>query len=475
MNHTPSENFPETQEDYFPHSQDLEAQLLGQILCNNNCFFEVDFVEPEDFYFVTHQEIFSLIREEINQGKTVNVLTICQKLSSEDTMDLGGKKYLIHLHSNTVTLICTRQYGEQLIDLSNRRKIIQIADKARQDAYNLTGSSAKEILDNFEQELHDASVRSSGDNELFSMAQTVDKIEKNLEEVQNLPEGKLIGVDTGLRALNEITGGLQKSNLIILGGRPSMGKTALATTIAKNAALSGEQVVFFSLEMDYDELGSRLVSDFTSQTDCPVSYFEADTSKLSQIKYSSYRRSMPRLLELGITIVDAPNVSTGNIRSRLKKLRRSFEKKDKKIGLVIIDYLQLMKPSKGTERRSKTEQITEISRELKNLSKEFKTPFLVLSQLSRNLESRDNKRPLMSDLRDSGAIEQDANVILFVHREEYFLENDEPTDSAENEKWRNQLDACKGVLDIIVAKQRKGRKGTVHTQFKKKTSTIIDA
>ena len=293
MNHIPSENLPETQEDYFPHNQDLEAQLLGQILCNNNCFFEVDFIESEDFYFTKHQEIFSLIRKEINQSRTVSVLTLCQKLSSEDTLNFLGGKYLIHLQFSVVTTICTRQYGEQLIDLSNRRKIIQIADKARQDAYNLTGSNAKEILDNFEQELHDASVRSSGDKELFSMAQTVDKIEKNLEEVQNLEEGKLIGVDTGLRALNEITGGLQKSNLIILGGRPSMGKTALATTIAKNAALSGEQVVFFSLEMDYDELGSRLVSNFTSQTDCPVSYFEADTSKLSQVKYSSYIITTP--------------------------------------------------------------------------------------------------------------------------------------------------------------------------------------
>src|SRR5689334_11109739 len=456
-----------------PHNIEAEQSLLGAILVNNDAFYRVsDFLEPKHFYEPIHQTIYETSASLIRMGKVATPVTLKTFLPAES--DIGGMtigQYLARLAAEATTIINAQDYGRTVYDLSLRRDLIGIGEDMVNVAYDAPVDFAPRAqIEDAERKLYELaeSGRYDGGFQKFSQALTV-AVDMAAKAFQR--DGKLSGVATGLRDLDAKMGGLQHSDLIIVAGRPGMGKTSLATNIAYNVAkayvgevqadgttraVNGGVVGFFSCEMSAEQLATRIIAERTGIPSSSIrrgGISEADFEKIRD--YSIELQSLPFYVD------ETGGLSIAQLMARARRLKRQ-----KGLDLIVVDYIQLLSGSGKRGNDNRVQEVTEITTSLKALAKELNVPIIALSQLSRQVESRDDKRPQLSDLRESGSIEQDADVVMFVFREEYYLANKEPrAGTPEYEKWMLDMSLVHGKAEVIIGKQRHGPTGTVELHF----------
>ncbi len=464
-----------------PHNIEAEQSLLGAILVNNDAFYRVsDFLEPKHFFEPLHQTIYETAGSLIRMGKVATPVTLKTFLPAET--DIGGMtigQYLARLAAEATTIINAQDYGRTVYDLSLRRDLIRIGEDMVNVAFDAPVDFAPRAqIEDAERQLYELAEtgRYDGGFQRFSQALTtaVDLAAKAFQR-----DGSLSGIATGLRDLDNKMGGLQHSDLIIVAGRPGMGKTALATNIAYNIAkahraevqadgtmksVNGGIVGFFSCEMSAEQLATRILAEQTSIASSMIrrgGITEADFEKIRD--YSIELQSLPLYVD------ETGGLSISQLTARARRLKRQ-----KGLDLIVIDYIQLLQGS-GKKSDNRVQEVTEITTNLKALAKELNVPIIALSQLSRQVENRDDKRPQLADLRESGSIEQDADVVIFVYREEYYLQNKEPRPGTpEYANWQADMDRAHGKAEIIIGKQRHGPTGTVDVQFEGQFTRFSD-
>lgn len=469
-----------------PTNLEAERALLGAILMNNRAYERVsDFLAPGHFADIVNGKIFHLCASLIDQGKPVNVVTLKSFMESDDDVKkAGGTKYLAALAAGAVTVINTAEYGRIIYEMYLRREMIALGEDAVNDAFNVQpDESADDLIEKMEAGIFALRSNGSVQGELRTFDSVADETIAIAERAYK-HDGALIGVTTGLRDLDKKMGGLQPSDLIILAGRPSMGKTAVAMTIAFNAAEyfsttdrvehKDKSVAFFSLEMSDDQLMTRIFAHEAS-----LDSFAIRAGKLNDFEFTRLIQAREKLRHMPLRIDDTASASIGQIRARCRRLARTKSG----LGLVVLDYLQLINVIGKDRSDNRTQEISTITRGLKALAKELAVPVIALSQLSRGVEQREDKRPQLADLRESGSIEADADVVLFVYRDQYYLERAEPKQSPSetHEKyasrkgvWEKQLDEAWGKGEIIIAKQRQGPLGAVTLSFNDKQAWWSD-
>jgi replicative DNA helicase len=426
-----------------PHSLEAEQSVLGGLLLDNEAADKVgDVLADADFYSEAHRLIYQHILRLAADGKPADVVTVSESLASSQKLDyVGGLTYLGALVGNVPTAANIRHYAQIVRDRSILRQLAATAGDIADTAYNPLGRSAKEVLDQAEAKvLHIAEQGSRGAQQIVTIGTLLAGVVDRIEVLYNRDDpSDVTGVPTGFADLDRMTSGMQPGDLVVVAGRPSMGKTSLALNIGEHVALAaGLPVVVFSMEMGASQLALRLIGSVGR-----LDQHKLRTGRLAAEDWEKLTTSLGRLNEAPILIDETPALNAIEVRSRARRLMKTYGK----LGLVIVDYLQLMQATTTGENRAT--EISEISRSMKSLAKELKVPVMALSQLNRSLEQRPNKRPVMSDLRESGAIEQDADVILFIYRDEVY--NPETQD--------------KGVAEIIIGKQRNGPIGTVRLTF----------
>jgi replicative DNA helicase len=456
-----------------PHNIEAEQSLVGAILVNNDAFYRVsDFLEPRHFFEPIHQTIYETAGSLIRMGKVATPVTLKTFLPAD--ADIGGMtvgQYLARLAAEATTIINAQDYGRTVYDLSLRRDLIHIGEDMVNVAFDAPVDFAPRAqIEDAERRLYELaeSGRYDGGFQRFSQALTV-AVDMAAKAFQR--DGKLSGIATGLRDLDTKMGGLQPSDLIILAGRPGMGKTSLATNIAYNIArayqgevqpdgtmkaVNGGVVGFFSCEMSAEQLATRIIAERTGIPSSNIRRGGITENDFEKIRdYSIELQSLPFYVD------ETGGLSIAQLMARARRLKRQ-----KGLDLIVVDYIQLLQGSGKRGNDNRVQEITEITTSLKALAKELNVPIVALSQLSRQVESRDDKRPQLSDLRESGSIEQDADVVMFVFREEYYLANKEPrAGTPEYEKWQLDMSLVHGKAEVIIGKQRHGPTGTVDLQF----------
>ncbi len=423
-----------------PHSLEAEQSVLGGLMLDNQGWDKIaDRIHEKDFYRSDHRIIFRTIANLAHRGSPFDVLTLTEALKSvSELSNAGGDLYLFELARNTPTAANIAAYADIVRERSIQRQLISVAADITETAFSTSGRSTAELLDEAEQkvfQIAEHTARGSGPMPIGDLlAKAVDRIDTLFHSDQ-----AITGLSSGYKDLDELTSGLQPADLVIVAGRPSMGKTTFAMNIAEHAAIKNKKpVLVFSMEMPADSLAMRMMSSLGR-----VDQHRVRTGKLEDEDWPRITSAVSILSETPLFIDDAAALSPGEVRARARRLAREHGQ----LGLIVLDYLQLMQVSGFKENR--TTEISEISRSLKALAKELNVPVIALSQLNRGLEQRTDKRPVMSDLRESGAIEQDADLIIFIYRDEVYNEN-----SPE-----------KGVAEIIIAKQRNGPIGKVRLTF----------
>ncbi|MBR0879359.1 replicative DNA helicase [Bradyrhizobium japonicum] len=464
-----------------PHNIEAEQSLLGAILVNNDAFYRVsDFLEPKHYFEPLHQTIYETAASLIRMGKIATPVTLKTFLPADT--DVGGMtigQYLARLAAEATTIINAQDYGRTIYDLALRRDLIGIGEDMVNVAYDAPVDFAPRAqIEDAERRLYELaeSGRYDGGFQKFSqaLAVAVDLAAKAFQR-----DGKLSGISTGMRDLDTKMGGLQHSDLIIVAGRPGMGKTSLATNIAYNVAkayvgevqadgtmkaANGGVIGFFSCEMSADQLATRIVAE---RTGIPSSHIRR--GGISEADFDKIREVSIELQSLPFYVDATGGLSIAQLMARARRLKRQ-----KGLDLLVIDYIQLLSGS-GKRSDNRVQEITEITTSLKALAKELNVPVIALSQLSRQVESRDDKRPQLSDLRESGSIEQDADVVLFVYREEYYLAMKEPRPGTpEHEKWQLDMSLAHGKAEVIIGKQRHGPTGTVDLAFEASVTRFGD-
>jgi replicative DNA helicase len=456
-----------------PHNIEAEQALLGAILVNNEALYRVsDFLEPFHFFEPIHQQIYDHARSLVRTGKLASPITLKTFLPGDiDIAGLTVAQYLARLAAEATTIINAADYGRAIYDLAIRRDLIGIGEDMVNVAFDAPVDFApREQIEDAERRLYELAEigRYGGGFQRFESALTV-ALEMAAHAYQR--DGKLSGLATELKDLDSKMGGLQKSDLIIIAGRPGMGKTALATNIAYNISRSwrgevradghietanGGIVGFFSLEMSAEQLATRIIAE---QTGIPSSTIRR--GGIDQRGFDKLKDVTVELQHLPLFIDETGGLNIAQLAARARRLKRQ-----KGLDLLVIDYIQLLQGSSRRSHENRVQEVTEITTNLKALAKELNVPIVALSQLSRQVENRDDKRPQLSDLRESGSIEQDADVVLFVFREEYYLSNKEPRPGTdEHIKWQTEMDAAHGKAEVIIGKQRHGPTGTVNLQF----------
>jgi replicative DNA helicase len=429
-----------------PHSIEAEQSLLGGLLLDNQAFDKIaDLVSGDDFYRDDHRRLFRHISKLVEQGKPADVVTVAESVeASEDKDRTGGPAYLGSLAQNTPSALNIRRYAELVRERSVQRRLAQVATEIAESALGPSGKEVGQLLDEAETKILEVGEKGQRGTQGFEeiapvLARVFERID-HLYHQEN--KSDVTGVPTGYIDLDEKTAGLQPGDLIIVAGRPSMGKTALALNMAEHVAVdNGLPVAIFSMEMGATQLAMRMLGSIAR-----VDQHKMRTGRLADDEWSRLSSAMERLHNAPIFIDETGALNSLELRSRARRMRRQCGK----LGLVMVDYLQLMSASGDGQGENRATEISEISRGLKALAKELQTPVVALSQLSRAVEQRNDKRPMMSDLRESGAIEQDADVILFIYRDEvYFPEKPE----------------TKGRAEIIIGKQRNGPIGKVDLAF----------
>ncbi len=463
-----------------PQNLAAEQALLGAILQNNNVYNKVaDFLRPEHFAESVHGRIFAAITRLIERGQLANAVTLKNQFDQDPALsERGGGQYLSRLQASVVTILNAADYGRTIHDLYLRRQLIEVGTDVVNEAYaHDVELTAAQQIEAAEQRLFTLATagQAEGGFQPFTTAMTG---AVRMAEAAFKRSGKTTGVATGFTDLDKLLGGLHPSDLIVLAGRPSMGKTALATNIGFNAARAfrpkaddpakaedGAVVGFFSLEMSSEQLATRILAEESG-----VPSHEIRQGKVSHEDFDKFVQASQRLASVPFFVDDTPALTIAGLRTRARRLKRTHN-----LGLVIVDYLQLIRGAgDGGGFENRVQEISEITRGLKALAKELDVPVLALSQLSRAVEQREDKRPMLSDLRESGSIEQDADVVMFVFREEYYLMRSPPTQRPEEsqekyndriEKHRQRCEEVYGLAEIHVAKQRHGPIGKVTLRF----------
>ena len=456
-----------------PLNVEAEQALLGAILVNNDAYDRIsDFLKPEHFVEEIHRRIFEIAGSLIRAGKLASPITLKTFLGEHDIAGSTVPQYLARLAAEATTIINALDYGRSIHDLAVRRELIQIGEDVVNVAYDApVDSSPREQIEEAERRLYAVAEggRYDGGFQRFSDAlkTAVDMAAKAYER-----DGNLSGVATGLTELDHKMGGLQASDLVIVAGRPGMGKTALATNIAFNIArayrsetradgtletVDGGIVGFFSLEMSAEQLATRIISEQTGIPSNKIRRGAIDEADFEKIKDVSIE-----LQNLPFYVDETGGLSIGQLAARARRLKRQ-----RGLDLLVIDYVQLLQGSGHRANENRVQEITEITTRLKALAKELNIPVLALSQLSRQVEQRDDKRPQLSDLRESGSIEQDADVVLFVFREEYYHQMRKPSESNREkfDEWQAEGNRVEGKAEVIIGKQRHGPTGTIELQF----------
>ena len=423
-----------------PHSQEAEQSVLGALMLDNRAWDRItDRISAKDFYRSDHQAIFEAMTHLIDQHKPLDVLTVSEALKAKDQLNAPGEAYLYELAKNTPSAANIVAYADIVRERAILRQLIEAGTDIAQDGFNPDGRDIKELLDKAEQRVFNiAESRSWGSGPVAIttlLAKAMDRIDMLYHS-----DKALTGLPSGFTDLDRLTSGLQPADLVVIAGRPSMGKTILAMNIAEHAAIKGNvPVLIFSMEMPAEALVMRMISSLGS-----IDQHKVRTGQLKDDDWPRITHAIEMLSETKLFIDDTPALSPGEIRSQARRLAREHGG----LGLIAVDYLQLMHVPNNRENRSI--EISEISRSLKALAKELNIPIIALSQLNRSLETRTDKRPVMSDLRESGAIEQDADLIAFIYRDEVYHE-DSPD---------------KGKAEIIIAKYRNGPIGKVILTFR---------
>lgn len=424
-----------------PHSLEAEQSVLGGLMLDNRAWDEIaERLVSDDFYRLEHRDVFNAMGRLAEESRPLDVVTLSEELESHDRLGrVGGLSYLAELARNTPSASNIRAYADIVRERATLRKLITAANQIAEGAFNPQGRTADELVNEAERLVFQISESRPKSGGAIGMSDLLSKAVDRIDELFNL-KGQMTGLSTGFRDLDDMTSGLQPSDLVIVAGRPSMGKTTFAMNLVEHAVVSSDKaVVVYSMEMPADSLMLRMISSLGR-----IDQTRVRNGQLEDEDWPRLTSAVNLLKDKRLYVDDTAALSPNEMRSRTRRIAREAGG----VGLIMIDYLQLMQVPGMSENR--TAEISEISRSLKGLAKEFNCPVVALSQLNRSLEQRPNKRPVMSDLRESGAIEQDADLITFVYRDEVYNK-----DNPDN----------KGLAELIIGKQRNGPIGTVHMAF----------
>ena len=457
--------------DTAPHNLDAEQAFLGALLYENEVFYRVaDWLQAVHFYDPVHGRIFQTAADLIGRGSLADAVVLKSQFARDEGLgEIGGATYLAVLMEGAVGTGAAVEYGKIIYELFLRREVIRIGREMVKTAGDDAEIQARALIGDVEQQLYGLAELGSAARGFVSFKQALaQSIEGAAAAYER--DGGLSGISTGLKALDDRLGGLHPSDLIILAGRPSMGKTALATNIAFSVArnyqaeeqpdgtrktTNGGIVAFFSLEMSSDQLATRLVADYTG-----ISGYLIRQGKIDAAQFEDIRDGVHEIAGIPLYIDDTGGLPIGSLMARCRRLKRTIG-----LDMVVVDYLQLVTGSKSSG-ENRVQEISEVTQALKALAKELSVPVIALSQLSRQVEQREDKKPQLSDLRESGSIEQDADVVLFVYRESYYLERLEPKEGTEQHlAWEDEMREIRNQADVIIGKQRHGPIGSVKVAF----------
>jgi replicative DNA helicase len=455
-----------------PHNTDVEQALLGALLHDNQLFEKIgDFLEASHFFNPLHGRIFSAISTCIHKGTIASPITLAPFFQNDEGLtELGGATYLSKLSDNVLSLVSTTDYGAQIKDLYLRRELIRLGEELVDEAKTPSlEQTAVECIEHTEQKLFSM----AADHQKGGFVTFNDALLEAISsaEVAYKRDSHVVGVTTGLKDVDKQLGGLHPSDLIIVAGRPSMGKTGFVTNIAFNAAQKyletsgkeGAQVAFFSLEMSAEQIATRLLSQESG-----IASDKIRRGAITQDDFPKFVDVSRNLSDLPFTIDDTPALTVSQVRTRARRLMRQ-----RGLGMIVIDYLQLLSGGKGNDGR--VQEISAITRGLKALAKELNVPVIAASQLSRSVEQREDKKPMLSDLRESGSIEQDADVVMFIYREEYYLSRQKPGESSDKmSEWQSNMSKIHNQADIMIAKQRHGPIGNIKLHFNSMLTKFSD-
>ncbi len=443
-----------------PNNIEAEQSVIGSILVSNEIFDEINMmVASKNFYDPMHQKIFSAIEKLIYGGMLANPITLKNHFENEKD-EINIPEYLVKITKFSTSSRQTIEYSKLIYDLFVKRELIKISENIIDTAQlNDLDRDGQSIIENFEKSLFDLAEKGSFSSSLVKFD---DAMKMTIEMASNAyknDEG-IVGVPTGLTDLDDRLGGLHKSDLLIIAGRPSMGKTALATNIAFNAAKKIQEdgkkstIAFFSLEMSSEQLSTRILAEQSR-----IKSNDIRRGRISEDQFDKFIETSKNISELPLYIDETPAISIAALSNRARRIKRLYG-----LDMVVVDYIQLMRAANFRDGR--VQEISEITQGLKALAKELSVPVLALSQLSRAVESRDIKKPQLSDLRESGSIEQDADVVMFVYREAYYLEKLEPRPATvEHAEWQSKMNEVSNLAEIIIGKQRHGPTGNIMLEF----------
>ena len=446
-----------------PSNLEAEQALLGSILVNNDIIDEIaNIVNSTTFYDPAHTKIYEVIETLNNKGMIANPITLKNFFEKDNMLnEVGGTEYLVKLTRFSSSTKQAIDYAKVIHEMHLRRELVLISDNLSNETLNSKEVSAEKIIETTEKSLFDLAERGSFSQSFLKFNQALDQTIEMATMAMKSDRG-IVGVPTGLSDLDSKLGGLHKSDLVILAGRPSMGKTALATNIAYHAAqtiLSRQEkssVAFFSLEMSSEQLSTRILSE--------QARIKSDNIRKGQVteeEINRYIETSRNIYNLPLFIDETPAITIATLSNRARRIKRLFG-----LNLIVVDYIQLMRAGSNNRNDGRVQEISEITQGLKALAKELSVPVLALSQLSRAVEQRDDKQPQLADLRESGSIEQDADVVMFVYREAYYLERKQPKlGSIEHAEWQSKMNDVNGLADIILGKQRHGPTGIVKVEF----------
>tara|TARA_Y100000816_G_scaffold118262_1_gene83019 strand:+ start:8853 stop:10274 length:1422 start_codon:yes stop_codon:yes gene_type:complete len=455
-----------------PNNIEAEQAVIGSILTSNEIFDDVSAIlKEENFYDPLHQKIYSAITNLIFRGMLANPITLKSYFENEKD-ELNVPEYLIKITKFSTSSRQSIEYSKIIFDMFIRRQLIKISeniiDNAKMNDLNISGSK---IIEDSEKVLYDLAENGSSNSTLIKFDMAV-KQTVNMASNAFKNEDGIVGVPTGLKDLDNRLGGLHKSDLVIIAGRPSMGKTALATNIAFHAAKKIQEsekekgsVAFFSLEMSSEQLSTRILAEQSR-----IKSNDIRRGKISEEQLEQFIETSKNISELPMYIDETPAISVAALSNRARRIQRLYG-----LDLIVIDYIQLMRANLALK-EGRVQEISEITQGLKALAKELSVPVLALSQLSRAVEQRDDKKPLLSDLRESGSIEQDADVVMFVYRESYYLKAKEPRPATvEHAEWQAKMNEVSHLAELIISKQRHGPTGNVMLEFEEMFTKFKDA
>ena len=463
-----------------PQNLEAEQSLLGSILFDNKILEDLPTNFNSQYFFdPLHANIYDACISLTDVSRLADPLTLKNYLNDNNlNKDIDIEKYLLDLREGVLSLSKAKFYAEEIKNCYIRRSLIRIADDLIDKSFNpnIEITPDQEISET-EEKLYNLAEKDKINSGPIDFKSVLTSATNQINEAFTR-KGKLSGVDTGFSGLNRQLGGLNKSDLIVLAGRPAMGKTALATNIGFNAARSNntsqnDSILIFSLEMSAEQLAQRILAEQTT-----IDSHKLRNGDINEKEFAKLVATQNDIYNLPFFIDDTPAISVGQIASRARRLKRTSG-----LGLIIIDYIQLIQGSKASEAQGRVQEVSNITRGLKSIAKELNVPILALSQLSRAVEQREDKRPILADLRESGSIEQDADVVMFVYREEYYLDKSEPS-QRENEnqenfnerftKWQDRRNSAEGKAEIIISKQRHGPTGIIQVQFEAKYTRFMD-